>query len=160
MRPTIISSSTPSRKLNCTRTEPQTGTAVWLRILQRVPGSVLWLYKHPRAAMYRLQEAARAKDPALVSRILFAPPCRCRAQSLGLRFRAEVARANESPLSVHFLCPALLVCIDSVSTGLNMHTHAHTRAHTHIHALSRSPLYPNPLCPLPCTRHAVQRWSI
>jgi protein O-GlcNAc transferase len=49
--------------------------SVWLRILERVPGSVLWLYKHPRAAMYRLQEAARDKDPALVGRILFAPPC-------------------------------------------------------------------------------------
>lgn len=48
---------------------------VWLRIMQEVPHSVLWLYKHPRAAMYRLQEAARQTDPALVQRIMFASPC-------------------------------------------------------------------------------------
>ena len=49
--------------------------SVWMRILQKVPHSILWLYKHPRAAMYRLQEAARAVDPSLVSRIIFASPC-------------------------------------------------------------------------------------
>ena len=49
--------------------------SVWMRILQQVPHGILWLYKHPRAAMYRLQEAARALDPSLVGRIIFAPPC-------------------------------------------------------------------------------------
>jgi len=45
--------------------------AAWLRILQRVPGSVLWLYVDHRQAMPRLQRAAAQAgvDP---SRLLFA----------------------------------------------------------------------------------------
>jgi len=58
--------------------------AVWLRILRRVPNSVLWLYKHPRAAMYRLQEAARQADPdaRLQRRIIFASPCSPKVEHL------------------------------------------------------------------------------
>eukprot|EP00960_Hanusia_phi_P047575 758470-Hanusia_phi.AAC.5 len=53
----------------------------WLRILKRVPGSVLWLYSHPRAAANRLREYARRQEfPA--HRIVFAPPCSPKLQHM------------------------------------------------------------------------------
>jgi protein O-GlcNAc transferase len=48
--------------------------SIWINILRRVDNSVLWLYKHPKAAVFRLQSELRKAgiDPA---RIVFCPPC-------------------------------------------------------------------------------------
>ena len=47
---------------------------VWIRILRRVPNSVIWLYKHPKTAVLRLQEQARRASMD-VRRFIFGPPC-------------------------------------------------------------------------------------
>ena len=45
----------------------------WIRILQRVPNSVIWLYRHPTFAVLRLLRAAR-KHGVDVSRFVFSGP--------------------------------------------------------------------------------------
>ncbi|EKX47897.1 hypothetical protein GUITHDRAFT_69287, partial [Guillardia theta CCMP2712] len=47
---------------------------IWMNILRRVPNSVIWLYKHPKAAVPRLQlQAKRSGIPP--ERLVFGPPC-------------------------------------------------------------------------------------
>ena len=53
----------------------------WLRIMQRVEGSILWLYSHPRAAANRLKDYARRQDFP-TDRIIFAPPCSPKLQHM------------------------------------------------------------------------------
>ena len=55
--------------------------AVWLRIMNRVPHSVLWLHKHPKTAALRLQEEARKAnfDPR---RLIFGSYCSPKVEHL------------------------------------------------------------------------------
>jgi protein O-GlcNAc transferase len=46
----------------------------WMRILKRVNNSVLWLYRHPKAAVLRLVQKCREHDVS-PDRVIFAPPC-------------------------------------------------------------------------------------
>jgi len=48
--------------------------AVWMNILKRVPESVIWLYKHPKAAVSRLQSQAEKAGVSL-ERLIFGSPC-------------------------------------------------------------------------------------
>lgn len=58
---------------NSYKINPET-FALWLRILQRCPGSVLWLLEDPGPAPQQLRAAAQAQGVA-PSRLVFAPRC-------------------------------------------------------------------------------------
>ena len=64
--------------------------AVWMRILRRVPTSVLWLYSHPRAAVGRLQATARQMGVS-PERLIFAPPCSPKLEHLKRVTLADLA---------------------------------------------------------------------
>jgi len=63
---------------------------VWMRILRRVPDSVLWLYKHPKAAVWRLQSRAEKAgvDP---ERLIFGSPCSPKLEHLKRVTLADLA---------------------------------------------------------------------
>jgi hypothetical protein len=63
---------------------------VWMRILERVPDSVLWLYKHPKAAVWRLQSRAEKAgvDP---ERLIFGSPCSPKLEHLKRVTLADLA---------------------------------------------------------------------
>jgi predicted O-linked N-acetylglucosamine transferase (SPINDLY family) len=63
---------------------------VWMRILERVPDSVLWLYKHPKAAVWRLQSGAEKAgvDP---ERLIFGSPCSPKLEHLKRVTLADLA---------------------------------------------------------------------
>jgi len=64
--------------------------AVWMKILKRVPDSVIWLYKHPKAAVSRLQmQATKAGVPK--ERLIFGSPCSPKLEHLKRVTLADLA---------------------------------------------------------------------
>jgi protein O-GlcNAc transferase len=63
---------------------------VWMRILKRVPDSVLWLYKHPKAASWRLQSQAE-KAGVAPERLIFGSPCSPKLEHLKRVTLADLA---------------------------------------------------------------------
>ena len=64
--------------------------AAWMRILKRVPDSVIWLYKHPKAAVSRLQSQA-SKAGVESERLIFGSPCSPKLEHLKRVTLADLA---------------------------------------------------------------------
>jgi protein O-GlcNAc transferase len=63
---------------------------VWMNILKKVPDSVLWLYKHPKAASWRLQSQAE-KAGVAPERLIFGSPCSPKLEHLKRVTLADLA---------------------------------------------------------------------
>ena len=63
---------------------------VWMKILKRVPDSVIWLYKHPQAAVWRLQSQAKEAGVA-PERLIFGSACSPKLEHLKRVTLADLA---------------------------------------------------------------------